>query len=36
MRRVGTEWRIVAHCFNTDLPVTSLTGEPEWASRVID
>jgi ketosteroid isomerase-like protein len=36
MRRVGAEWRIVAHCFNTDLPVTSLTGEHEWASHLID
>lgn len=23
LRRVGVGWRIVAHCFNTDLPITS-------------
>ena len=25
LRRVGEEWRISGHCFNTDLPITSLT-----------
>lgn len=24
LRRVGEEWRISGHCFNTDLPITSL------------
>ncbi len=23
MRRVGTTWKIVAHCFNSDLPITT-------------
>jgi ketosteroid isomerase-like protein len=24
LRRVGEEWRISGHCFNTDLPITAL------------
>ena len=24
LRRVGGEWRIAGHCFNTDLPITAL------------
>lgn len=26
MRRIAGEWRITGHCFNTDLPMTSLMG----------
>ncbi len=25
-RRVGTAWKIVAHCWNSDIPITSFTG----------
>lgn len=25
LRRVGTTWKIVAHCWNSDLPITSFT-----------
>lgn len=25
MRRLGMTWKIVAHCWNTDLPITSFT-----------
>jgi hypothetical protein len=24
LRRVGMDWRIVAHCYNTALPITTL------------
>ncbi len=26
LRLMGTNWRIVGHCFNTDLPITRFTG----------
>lgn len=25
LRRIGTGWRVVAHCWNTDLPMTAYT-----------